>query len=186
MQQVQTPWGVADGHREIADGIVSYTTPGHGGVRLSPDRVREFCRLFPDFKTFCGKPQWFEEDCDAAAIVLAFPEHFSDHAIHDAWEMAQSCAKSWAGQAESPGWAHVVDVVKQARPDLIARAREFADQNKGLWRYGGMSSGDHPKLWDVNFYRGEDRRTVAMAYPQKEYYSDDELAALEAEAKQAV
>lgn len=37
LQDVSTPWGVSDGGREIAPGIVRYHTPSHGGYWLAED-----------------------------------------------------------------------------------------------------------------------------------------------------
>lgn len=74
---IRTPWGNADWATTYAPGIVFYSTPGHGGFHLSPDRQAELQRKFPGFVTFRGNgPAWFEEDCDACAVILTWPELF--------------------------------------------------------------------------------------------------------------
>ena len=70
-----SPWGRVDCATHVADGIWSVSTASHGGYHLSPSRMREFRQKFPAFTTWAGGP-WFEEDCDWAAVCLAFPEYF--------------------------------------------------------------------------------------------------------------
>ncbi len=65
-----TPWGQADYTKQIARGIVSYSTPGHGGIHVSPTKqakMPEALRI---------ESGWYEEDCDWALVALAFPEYF--------------------------------------------------------------------------------------------------------------
>lgn len=67
---MRTPWGIADSAERIADGITFYTTPSHGGVGLSAARQRDM----PDALRVEGG--WYEEDCDYALVVVAFPDEF--------------------------------------------------------------------------------------------------------------
>ena len=61
----------------FAEGIVMYYTPSHGGVKLSPERVKEMKAKFPYFTTFGNNGEsWYEEDCDTLVVILAFPEYF--------------------------------------------------------------------------------------------------------------
>jgi hypothetical protein len=55
----RTPWGTADSAHHIAPGIVVVGTPGHGGVKLSPERNR---KVPTALRNASG---WYEEDCDA-------------------------------------------------------------------------------------------------------------------------
>src|SRR4051812_49058082 len=77
---VETPWGHPDTVTEIAPGIVSYSTPSHGGIWLSPERIGEMPRPLQEFVPFGGKQsgpgRWFEEDCDWSVVALAFPQFF--------------------------------------------------------------------------------------------------------------
>ncbi len=77
-----TPWGFANHIVEIAPGIVSYSTPSHGGIHLSDERIAEMPKALQDFVPF-GSPQpgpgrWFEEDADWSVVALAFPEFFTE------------------------------------------------------------------------------------------------------------
>ncbi len=72
---VETPWGLADHVTEIAPGIVSYSTPSHGGIHLSPARLAAMPKPLRDFRPWAGLG-WYEEDCDWAVVALAFPQFF--------------------------------------------------------------------------------------------------------------
>lgn len=75
-----TPWGESEHEEEIAEGITFYGTAGHGGYHLSMRRLTEMhpslrkkphaAHGYPGTR-FCGI-QWFEEDCEAALVALAF------------------------------------------------------------------------------------------------------------------
>ncbi len=66
----RTPWGTADYVSHMAPGIVSVSTPGHGGVKLSPERNR---RIPPALRQSSG---WYEEDCEVYIPMLFHPEAF--------------------------------------------------------------------------------------------------------------
>ena len=65
---VSTPWGPAQTAIEFAPGIISYTTAGHGGIWLSPERQKALA--WPD--NFLRDPAWWEEDCDWAIPYYFF------------------------------------------------------------------------------------------------------------------
>ena len=83
-----TPWGYADHQETIAKGIISYSTPSHGGFFLSDDRLSQMPAALRAIKTWAGK-NWFEEDCDWAIVCLAFPEYFSDDECYYAIQQAR-------------------------------------------------------------------------------------------------
>ena len=64
----RTPWGEADYVTNIADGITSVSTPGHGGVKLSAQRNRV---VHPALRVKGG---WYEEDCEQAIVAFTFPK----------------------------------------------------------------------------------------------------------------
>ena len=89
-----TPWGRADDIDVIADGITFYSAPSHGGFHLSAERLE---RIDPRARAYAAKwshgwgESWFEEDCAASAVVLAFPEHFKPIDF----ERATAIARHW-------------------------------------------------------------------------------------------
>lgn len=82
--QIETPWGPSQSCDEVAPGIWSIDTASHGGYRLSPDRQAAFAKRFPGYVPFGGSLQWFEEDCEAAMIPVAFPDCFPAESVERA------------------------------------------------------------------------------------------------------
>ena len=71
----ETPWGVAQHHKRIADGIDWFSTASHGGLRVSISRLLQMPENLRSIKTWAGVG-WYEEDCDWAVVVVAFPDCF--------------------------------------------------------------------------------------------------------------
>lgn len=69
-----TPWGRADSLETYRRGIAFVSTPRHGGFRVARSLAE---RTFPpqvlDATIFSSGYYWFEEDCMAAFVALAFP-----------------------------------------------------------------------------------------------------------------
>ena len=76
---MQTPWGPSQSTERIADGVFWYSTASHGGFFLSQERRRAMPEPYRSAKPFAGAG-WYEEDCDWAVVVCAFPVLFpADH-----------------------------------------------------------------------------------------------------------
>lgn len=88
----QTPWGEAQHAKQVGDGIIAYSTAGHGGYELNQSRHEALQRRFK-FNTFAGGA-WYEEDCDVCAVVIAFPTMFSTSKVVRAVKAAE-CFKKW-------------------------------------------------------------------------------------------
>jgi hypothetical protein len=110
MRPIQTPWGVADSVELVAVGILSVSTPSHGGYKLSPERQAVVADRFPGFKTFAGGP-WYEEDQDWAVVAIVFPEHFPAEAVEVANVTAQQSAEYDGLYGAKRGWQAVADHV---------------------------------------------------------------------------
>ena len=63
---MSTPWGQIQDHHRIADGVVSVSTAGHGGIWLSDKRIAQ---LPKHYEPFTGTPRWNEEDEDGALVM---------------------------------------------------------------------------------------------------------------------
>ena len=59
----------------MADGIISYSTPGHGGIWLSAARQAQLGYADNFLKT----PQWWEEDCDWSVPYIFFAADIRAH-----------------------------------------------------------------------------------------------------------
>lgn len=65
-----SPWGAIQDKRELAPGIWSVSTAGHGGIKLS----RERNAAMPDYMRNEGG--WYEEDCEWAKAAVVHPIGF--------------------------------------------------------------------------------------------------------------
>ena len=64
-----TPWGESDSKVKLAEGIISYGTPSHGGIWLSSERQAQ---LPKGLDNFLHDLRWWEEDCDWIVPYIIF------------------------------------------------------------------------------------------------------------------
>jgi hypothetical protein len=75
MKIKSSPWGSVQHQHEIAPGIISVSTAGHGGIWLSPERQAQLPAWALEISSsYCEKPTWWEEDCEAMVIAYVFWE----------------------------------------------------------------------------------------------------------------
>ncbi len=79
---MDTPWGIAQTARVIAEGIVEVTTASHGGIRLHPTHNAHVPEPFRD------RDGWYEEDAEWGFVALTFPEHFDPDQVQYAHLLA--------------------------------------------------------------------------------------------------
>jgi hypothetical protein len=84
LMTASTPWGGSQLVMIYAEGIVSHSTSGHGGLHLSFDR-----NLLVDA---CVRSAggWYEEDCEWAIVALTFPDIFTGYERRCAEEIAKN------------------------------------------------------------------------------------------------
>lgn len=143
----ESPWGRVQSVRHVVeDAVVWVSTAGHGGFWLSP-RFHECLQSRHEFETFAGGP-WYEEDCDAAVVVVCFAKAFSSVEVDRAMslvsarpsyygavsEWVQSFRESQAGEAVAKPRA------KRARPrrSVIDEAAEACGLVKVRGALGGV------------------------------------------------
>ena len=80
---IETPWGVAERSTTIAYGITFHSTPSHGGFELSYERMAEMPEAFKS-RTFVPGGRWYEEDCDAAMVIVWFRKYFTRDQVDQA------------------------------------------------------------------------------------------------------
>ena len=73
---MNTPWGFSDGKEVLAEGIVSYSTPSHGGICLSSERQAQ---LPKGLDNFLHDLEWWEEDCDWVVPYIVFKNDIEKH-----------------------------------------------------------------------------------------------------------
>lgn len=75
-----SPWGQIDGAQTLAPGIVTVSTPGHGGIHLDRKHSAIIKKLLGDsFKNFLDSWTWWEEDCDWAIPWIVFFHEIKEH-----------------------------------------------------------------------------------------------------------
>lgn len=98
--RVDTPWGAADHCTIFGQHLRFYSTASHGGFRVDSfanDRMPDHLRR---------DDGWYEEDCEACKVVLAFPALFSRREAreaqrtYDAWCTPAARARHEAEMAE--------------------------------------------------------------------------------------
>lgn len=66
-----TPWGMAQVSRQFADGIILHSTASHGGFHLAEKANAAVHALYRN------NTEFYEEDCEWAKVVHAFPQLFT-------------------------------------------------------------------------------------------------------------
>jgi hypothetical protein len=86
MNKGYCPWGSVQDVYVIADGIEFISTASHGGFRLSDERVAQLpsCMRENGSPYHDGGAKFWEEDCEAAFVVLAFPAFFESRQLENA------------------------------------------------------------------------------------------------------
>lgn len=87
--RTSTPWGRAQWVTRCGRGINLYSTAGHGGFKVSKglNATMPDCLRIDD--------GWYEEDCDYARVVLAFPDRFNEGLV----AAARDSLKRWNPKA---------------------------------------------------------------------------------------
>jgi len=133
-----SPWGRIDAASSIADGIVTASTPSHGGIWLSRSR---FEAVDPRW----GMPQpsgWFEEDCEWAIAAYThldeFKAWFAVHRPqHDVEASVHQTLRAWLPDAYEAITGREVLLGQSSARDLM---RFAAARPEGVWMdaaYGG-------------------------------------------------
>lgn len=150
----RTPWGAADSVTEVAPGIDTVGTSGHGGVKLSPGRNK----MIPlPLRNSSG---WYEEDCEINIPLRYFPAEFaalphkrdrwtpeslqadSDQSIKDRfpdkWEVAN-------GRELEPGESRQKDILiwaKAHETDFVVTSARKAESDPDLVRVTARRKSD--------------------------------------------
>ncbi len=105
--RVATPWGLSQHALRYADGIVAHSTASHGGFALSTERnllVTSALRAADGF---------YEEDCAWVAVVIAYPDLFTDFEKRQADDILRNVyPQAWEerhGTVLEPGQSHAKD-----------------------------------------------------------------------------
>ena len=130
----RSPWGRVDSVSEIAEGIFSVSTSGHGGLKLS----REKNAQMPSFMRNDGG--WYEEDCEWSKVALVFPKAFTNVQVG----LAELSCQDWfpdeyqqfTGTVLSVDQSHVLSerrFKERHKDDYVVKAA-FGDWKEGVPR----------------------------------------------------
>ncbi|MGO6884388.1 hypothetical protein ACC702_37215 [Rhizobium ruizarguesonis] len=128
-----TPWGPSQGATVYAEGIVSHTTAGHGGFKLSNERND---KIHPMLRCAGG---WYEEDAAWAAVALAYPNLFTGYerkcahrTVRDSWPDAWEAI---FGRLLAAGESHEKDrraFEREHGSDWIVISALLSDHHAGM------------------------------------------------------
>lgn len=160
MKQItSSPWGRPDSVREIAPGIIEVSCPGHGGTLVTPEQLA----LMPEAFRLDAGPEgaWYEEDCEACLVILAFPDAYPPSATWHAMNFIR--ADNMFPKAKA-------FVESDAGADLRQRHKRFAEEHADLYSPGCMSTEGNG--WRVCFSRISDgRQAVAVNLTDDEAFA---------------
>lgn len=83
----RTPWGLVQGIKVLAPGLVSVWTASHGGIWVAP-QLRE--RIEGHKRT-----AFYEEDCEWAKVHAAYPSAFPDECAKHGPETLKRYFPNW-------------------------------------------------------------------------------------------
>ena len=83
-----TPWGAAHHATKLGRGIVCVSTASHGGLFVPAELLDQIpADRRADAKRWSGSEQWYEEDCCACYVIVAFPDLFGAGEVANAKHM---------------------------------------------------------------------------------------------------
>ncbi|KUM24433.1 hypothetical protein AU467_30350 [Mesorhizobium loti] len=128
-----TPWGTSQGATIYAEGVITHSTAGHGGFKLSAERNR---KVHPMLRAAGG---WYEEDECWAIVAITYPHLFTgferrcaERTIKDSWPDAWEAI---FGGVLAPGESREKDrrvFEAQHADDWIVVSAITSDQVKGF------------------------------------------------------
>lgn len=153
-----TPWGRSDSEKVLAPGIITVSTPSHGGIHLD----KELNQLVPAYmRTQDG---WYEEDVDWAIVATVFPQAFSEeeraHAKKTLRGYMPMAYETFYGEIIPPGQSHAKDEIafKALHKNDYITLAAWGDWHKNV-----------PK-GSVVVFAGRGGRTADWKYPKDTAY----------------
>ena len=107
-----SPWGAVQTAEELAPGIWSVSTAGHGGIMLSPSREADMPAHLAGARHY-GEVACYEEDCEWALVALAYPEAFNT-------------LREWQKEGDKTHYEYAVETVKNFDTYRAAYDAHFA------------------------------------------------------------
>lgn len=165
----RSPWGAVDNHEIIAPGIISVSTPSHGGIKL--DRTRN-AKVHPALRIAGG---WYEEDCEADIAIFTFPAEFLTYVRsqgRDAEGFEPKGVSARLRQWFPDQWEDMTGEKVTAEQSKIVADREFLAAHADDWvGVSALGTPDGVKVWCTKGGdRSSDDRAVFLV-PDGEYHA---------------
>lgn len=149
----RSPWGPVQSERELAPGLVSVETAGHGGIKLD----RRLNAEVPEYMRLSGG--WYEEDVDWAIVAVVHPDAFSPAEVEDAKATLRNYRPDAYEQFFGEEIPEGASRVKDERRFLL----EHQDDYLGMSAFGDWREGV-PKGY-VGVFAGRGGRTPTGQFP---------------------
>lgn len=163
-----TPWGPSQHSKKYGRGIIFYGTAGHGGFHVS----RTLNVKIPQYLR--NEDGWYEEDCEYAKVVIAFPDRFPDDTVKHATESLRGwnpdAYEAHFGVVLGPGESYIKDqrrFQEDHKNDLVV-VSAYGDHQPGV-PSGFVGVVAYVGGRDANYqFKGEPRYFLV---PDEEYTS---------------
>jgi hypothetical protein len=100
---MRTPWGESQTVRQIGAGIVQVSTASHGGFHVPRELLARIPKSEQAYaRSWSGSASWYEEDCCALSVLVAFPEFFPTMTEERRAEYRAEVARYLAPRAPAP------------------------------------------------------------------------------------
>jgi hypothetical protein len=93
-----SPWGRIDFVTVLAPGIVSVSTPSHGGIWLAPDRESTIPAALRAVGHQYAPAPWYEEDIDVCIVAVWFADELSAAGQTAFVEHCRKAYQTWPGR----------------------------------------------------------------------------------------
>lgn len=157
---IETPWGWPDHCVRYAEGILSYSTPSHGGFHL--DEMRNAAML----DCLRNADGFYEEDEQWAKVATAFPALFTDYE----GEHAEKALRDWQPDA----WESIYGRTLVPSESFMRDRQHFEAEHANDWVVISASRSDeHPGQVECGATLGGRRGRVKarkFLVPREEYH----------------
>ena len=99
-QALNTPWGDADNVTDMGNGILSVSTPSHGGLMVPKDMAKHIPQAVrSSFMNKDKKAVWAEEDCEMTIAIAFLFDHLDPWKLEMEFSEKQTHQAFWTARA---------------------------------------------------------------------------------------
>ena len=165
-----TPWGPTQKITQIAHGIRSVSTAGHGGVLVSPTKNA----LIPEYMR--RNDGAYEEDCDWCIPAIVFEKEWREWGDATTWtngnfqmECAWSTFKNWHPDAFEQFTGKQLQVGESIKRDNRLLYEQTCNQYVVTTAWGDWQNGVPKGMVGVAAHRASDGDRKYFLVPKEEY-----------------